>query len=125
MATFSLSRRAALCGAAVWPAAAAAEGSDAVLQRDLAALERAHGGRLGVAVIDVGDGRIAGLRTDERFPLCSTFKALAAACVLARVDRGEERLDRQVVYGAGDLVPYSPVTGEHTGPPGLAMGVFC
>src|SRR5689334_24334075 len=62
----------------------------------------------------------SGLRTDERFPLCSTFKALAAACVLARVDRGEERLDRQVVYGAGDLVPYSPVTGEHTGPPGLA-----
>jgi beta-lactamase class A len=78
-----------------------------------------------VAVIDTGSGRVTGRRENGRFPLCSTFKALAAACVLARVDRGEESLERRMVYSAAALVPYSPVTGEHAGPPGLAMGKIC
>ena len=47
-------------------------------------IEAASGGRLGVAVLDTADGRLDGHRLDERFPLCSTFKWLAAACVLAR-----------------------------------------
>jgi beta-lactamase class A len=45
---------------------------------DWAALERSTGGRLGVAVLQA-DGQLDGHRLDERFPLCSTFKWLAAA----------------------------------------------
>src|SRR4051794_34105880 len=104
MTLLNLSRRAVLCGAALRPVVAAADDRDAVLQRGVAALEQAHGGRLGVAVMDIGGGRVVTQRGDERFPMCSTFKILAAACVLARVDRGEESLDRRVVYGAADLV---------------------
>lgn len=91
----------------------------------LAALERRHGGRLGVAVLDTVDGRRVNHRGEERFPMCSTFKWLAAAQVLARVDRGEERLDRRVVFGKDELVPYSPVTEQHVGAPGMTMAELC
>lgn len=91
----------------------------------LADLERRNGGRLGVSALDTRNGRQLGYRADERFPLCSTFKLLAAAFVLARVDRGEERLDRRVVFSEGDLVTYSPVTKDHVGPAGLSMAEIC
>ncbi|MFN4018303.1 MAG: class A beta-lactamase [Reyranella sp.] len=91
----------------------------------LRALERRHGGRLGVAMLDTAGGRRVAYRGDERFPMCSTFKFLAAALMLARVDRGEERLDRRIVLAASDLVTYSPATKEHVGPGGITVGEIC
>lgn len=91
----------------------------------LADLEGRNGGRLGVSALDTRNGRQFGHRADERFPLCSTFKFLAAAFVLARVDRGEEQLDRRVVYSESDLVTYSPVTKDHVGPNGMSMAEIC
>ncbi|KRV73768.1 class A beta-lactamase [Pseudomonas citronellolis] len=88
-------------------------------------LERDSGGRLGVAVLDTGDGRRFGLREDERFPLCSTFKLLLAACILARVDRGEEQLARRIVYSQADLVEYSPASERHVGQPGMSVAELC
>jgi len=90
-----------------------------------AELERRSGGRLGVAAFDSASGRRIGHRNEERFPMCSTFKFLAAAFVLARVDRGEERLDRRIVYSTQDLVTYSPVTKDHVGPAGLSVAELC
>lgn len=95
------------------------------LQGECAALEHRHGGRLGVAVLDTAGTRRIAHRGDERFPLCSTFKALAAAFVLARVDAGRENLSHRVVYGREDLVTYSPVTERHVGGDGLTMGEIC
>jgi beta-lactamase class A len=90
---------------------------------DWDAIEQASGGRLGVAVLQQ-DGSIAGHRLDERFPTCSTFKWLAGACVLHRVDQGLERLDRRVVYGREALVPYAPITEKHVGQ-GMTVGELC
>lgn len=90
----------------------------------LAALEKRIDARLGVSILDTGTGRSWGHRADERFPLCSTFKALACGAVLARVDEGKERLDRRVRYTAGDLVTYSPVTKEHVGE-GMTVAEIC
>ncbi len=91
----------------------------------LAELERRNGGRLGVVALDTASGLRIGHRAEELFPLCSTFKFLAAAFVLARVDRGEEKLDRRVVFSGKDLVTYSPVTKEHAGPVGMSMAEIC
>lgn len=94
------------------------------LRSELSRLEAASGGRLGVAVLDLEQERSLGHRADERFPMCSTFKILACGAVLARVDAGQETLDRHVAFGPADLVTYSPVTKEHAGQ-GMALGELC
>lgn len=81
----------------------------------LAELEKKSGGRLGVAAHDLGSGQKIAHRGDERFALCSTFKHLAAAFVLKRVDAGEEKLDRKVKISKADLVAYSPSAEKHIG----------
>jgi beta-lactamase class A len=91
---------------------------------DWRAIERRVGGRLGVAVLDTADGRLDGQRLDERFPMCSTFKWLAAALVLERVDAGTERLDRHLRYGPDVLVAHSPVTKRHQAE-GMSLGGLC
>jgi beta-lactamase class A len=78
-----------------------------------------------VMAFDTTSGRRAGHRSDERFPICSTFKLLATALVLARVDRGEEQLGRRVVYAEKEVVAYSPVTKDHAGPAGLSVAELC
>ena len=103
----------------------AAGGSSDGLAGDLAKIEGESGGRLGVAVLDTGTGGRWGHRADERFPMCSTFKLLAAAAVLARVDAGRERLDRRIRFEAGDVVPYSPITKDRAGGPGMSLDELC
>jgi len=87
-------------------------------------LEAASGGRLGVALIDSGGAQPRGRRGNERFPMCSTFKVLASAALLHRVDAGQDKLDRRVTYTKADLVPYSPVTERHTRD-GLTLAQLC
>lgn len=80
------------------------------LEEALAELEQTAGGRLGVCVLDSDNGRSAGLRADERFGLCSTFKLLLAAVILREADAGRLALDEVLAYGREDLVPNSPIT---------------
>lgn len=94
------------------------------ISRSMAALEARSGGRLGVAVLDTKTGATFGHRADERFALCSTFKALVAGLVLARVDQGKERLDRRIRYGRDVLVAHSPATEKHVGD-GMTVGALC
>ena len=94
------------------------------IEQQLAALDRASRGRLGVAILDTATGARFGHRADERFLLCSTFKLLASAFVLQRVDRGEESLERHIAYDASALVSWSPVTEKHAGE-GMTLGALC
>jgi beta-lactamase class A len=95
------------------------------LIRSLAALEKERGGRLGVAVIDTSSGRSAAYRGDERFALCSTFKVLAAAAILARFDAGKEQLERRIRFEAKDVVVNSPVSKNHVGGDGMSLAEIC
>jgi beta-lactamase class A len=88
----------------------------------IAAIEGRNGGRLGLSVRS-GD-RIFSYRGDERFAMCSTFKTLAAACVLARVDSGEENLARVVNYPEADLLDYAPASKLHVRE-GMTVGQLC
>ncbi len=108
-------------GAAVALAAAHAAGAQAA---SFKALERRlEGGRLGVFATN-GKASL-GHRADERFPMCSTFKALLAAQVLARVDAGQETLDRMIPYGPADMVAHAPVTGAHLDDGALSVETLC
>lgn len=108
-------------GALAAPSAATA--ADA--QRGLAAIEAHYGGRLGVVAVDTASGRRMAYRAHERFPMCSTFKFLAATAVLARVDAGRERLDRWIPYGRSALLDYAPVTRAHAGAGGMSLDALC
>ena len=105
---------------------AAAEPAPSDIEALLADIEAAARGRLGVTILDTKTGNRYGRREDERFPLCSTFKVLAAALVLDRVDRGEEKLDRRVVFTKDEILPiYSPITKDRVGGEGMTMAELC
>jgi beta-lactamase class A len=95
------------------------------LERAFAGIEAKRGGRLGVAVIDTADGRRAGYRRDERFPMCSTFKCLAAAAVLASVDAGRDKLERVIRFTKKDVKTYSPATEPHADGEGMTLAEIC
>ncbi|PDT76243.1 class A beta-lactamase [Bradyrhizobium sp. C9] len=101
--------------AAEQSAAAGPNGPAKRLQEEFARIELATSGRLGVAALDMETGLRASQRGDERFPMCSTFKALASAAVLHRVDRGESSLDQRVQVEAKDILAYAPVAKQHVG----------
>ncbi|WP_442778340.1 class A beta-lactamase [Janthinobacterium sp. BJB426] len=87
--------------------------SIAAAQTQLAALEQAAGGRLGVAAWRQGSELRLAYRADERFPLASTFKAMLAGAVLARSVSQPGLLDQHVRYEKKELVTYSPITEKH------------
>jgi len=91
----------------------------------LAAIEGRVGGRLGVVALDTGSSRRLAYRADERFAMCSTFKLLLAAAVLARVDAGDESLDRRLAYGPSDLLEYAPFTRAHVADGSLPVASLC
>ena len=82
-------------------------------------------GRLGAHMVDTATGREYGYRSDERFMMLSSFKLLACALVLARVDRGDESLERRIRYHKQDLVPWSPVTKAFADGEGLTLAQLC
>lgn len=88
-------------------------------------IEAGSGGRLGVAVLDTHTNIAYAHRGDQRFPMCSTFKFLAAALVLARVDRGQEQLTRRIAVQASDIVPHSPATQPRVGGVPMMVTELC
>lgn len=93
--------------------------------RRMASLEKERGGRLGVAVVDTASGRSAAFRGDERFPMCSTFKVLAVAATLTRVDNGKDRLDRRIHFETSDVVANSPIAKDRVGGDGMSLAEIC
>ena len=66
------------------------------------------GARLGVHALDTGSGRSVGHDSDSRFTMCSTFKLPLAAAILAEVEAGRLRLDREIAFTRADMVNNSP-----------------
>jgi beta-lactamase class A len=93
-------------------------------QHELRALERRHNARLGVYATNTRTGATVTYRAAERFPMCSTFKTLAAAAILRDLDHNGEFLDRLIRYTENDLVPGSAITKEHVGE-GMRVGELC
>lgn len=66
------------------------------------------GARLGVSAIDTGSGRTIAHDANSRFTMCSTFKLPLAAAILAEVEAGRLRLDREIPFTRADMVNNSP-----------------
>lgn len=81
--------------------------------------------RVGYAQLDFSNGLlIEGYRSQERFPMMSTFKVLLCSAVLSRVDSGLEQLNRRIRYRQSDLIEYSPITKEHLSE-GMTVAELC
>lgn len=87
----------------------AAPGAEAVFKQ----IEARLGGRVGLSVLDTGNGKTLSWRGGERFAMCSSFKWVLAASVLSRADQGQLRLNDAISYTSAQLLAHSPVTGAH------------
>jgi len=86
----------------------------------LADYERVTGGRIGLYAENLTTGRRISWRANERFVMCSTFKASLAAMILAHVDHGQDQLRQMISYGPEDVRDwYAPVAKKN-----LAKGVM-
>ena len=120
---FSPQRRSLMLAAVAAPLAgcALAAPRDEFFARELAKLETESGGRLGVAAFDAGRKMRLSYRGNERFPMCSTFKALAAGAILARAPAA---LQTRIRYTKDELVSYSPVTEKRLAE-GMTIAELC
>tara|TARA_R100001440_G_scaffold25353_1_gene41164 strand:+ start:284 stop:1159 length:876 start_codon:yes stop_codon:yes gene_type:complete len=80
---------------------------------------------VGFAAYDLESGQRWEYQADQRFPLSSTFKTLACAALLHRVDAGDENLDREVSVSKSDIVTYSPVTETFAGGQAMTLAALC
>lgn len=92
---------------------------------ELRDLEARLGGRIGLAALDTASGKTVSWRADERFAMCSSFKWLLAAAILARVEQGKLTLDQIVPYSAKALLAHSPVTSARLHEGGMPVGDLC
>jgi len=121
---FSLRRRTFLLAAAALPLlpAWAAQAADPLAL--LKQLEGSFAGRLGVVALNTGNGETLSYRGEERFPLCSTFKAMLAAAILQRSSLTPGLLQERIRYQKSDLVSYSPISEQHL-QDGMTVAELC
>src|SRR5436189_3124388 len=105
--------------------AASTPGSTNDFANRILSIEQRTGARIGMAALDTGSDKRLDYQSEERFPLCSTFKFLAAAAVLKQVDGGQEKLDRFIPYQAKDILEHAPVTKAHLKDGGMTLGALC
>lgn len=95
------------------------------MQARLRELEAIARGRLGVHILDTATGNEHGHRSDERFLMLSSFKLLASALVLHRVDERLDSLERSIPFSRSDLVTWSPATEQHVERGHMTLAELC
>lgn len=96
---------------------------DAAISK-LEAVEGSDGARLGVYALDLESGVEVRHRSEERFPVCSTFKVILTAAILRQSVQDAGLMTRRVTYAKADLVTYSPVTERHV-EGGMTVEALC
>ncbi|WP_396890755.1 class A beta-lactamase [Mycobacterium sp. Z3061] len=126
-------RRELLTTAAVLPLAACANGPRRAqptatsspapdLSNRFAEIERRYRGRVGVYVPVSGTTAAIAYRADERFAICSTFKAPLVAAVLHQYPLAY--LDQRVTFTKADITSPSPIAEQHVDT-GMTVGELC
>jgi beta-lactamase class A len=118
-----MNRRNALCSTLALLASPALAQSAPI--RALTDYERDSGGHVGLYAKNLRSGSEVTWRANERFVMCSSFKASLAACVLAKVDRGEARLDELIAYGPADLMEWAPVATQNVQKGAMTVADMC
>lgn len=109
---------------AVFPSIAPADDDNSLI-KTVERIADELGARVGFSAYDVESDQHWEYHADQRFAMSSTFKTLACAALLQRVDAGQENLDRKVSFSESDLVTYSPVTEKYAGGQALSLSDLC
>ncbi len=88
-------------------------------------IERQLDARVGFAAYDLETEQRWEYNADQLFAMSSTFKTLACAALLQRVDEGSEQLERRVKVSASDIVTYSPVTEAYADSREISLFELC
>lgn len=81
---------------------------DAAARREILALEKQTGGRVGVALTTASGATDFAWRGSERFAMCSTFKAPLAFALFDAAKTQNIDLEARFALKETDLVPYAP-----------------
>ena len=81
--------------------------------------------RIGMAVVNAQGEMMFGYRQDERFPLTSTFKVLACAALLDKLQQTGGSLDEHVTIKPSELLDYAPITKHYLAPATLSLRMLC
>lgn len=93
---------------------------------EIADYESSCGGHIGLYAENINTGAQLTWRANERFVMCSTFKASLAACVLSRVDRGTEKLEQPVPFNESDIPDWhAPVAKANVSKGVLSIREMC
>ena len=76
-------------------------------------IEEETGGRMGIALVDRDGALILGFNRDDRFAMCSTFKAPLAAAVLIGAQGGKFGLEGEIPFTKDDILDYAPVVKKN------------
>ncbi|WP_376775126.1 class A beta-lactamase [Saccharopolyspora phatthalungensis] len=87
-------------------------------------LELRYDARLGLSAVNVHTGRLLQHRQNERFAMCSTFKAYAAAALLRAHPLDSGYFAKVIHYDRTDLVDGSAVTEAHVDT-GMTVAELC
>ena len=97
--------------------------ADDHLMNEVARLAKISDGVVGMTAIHIESDRRFSFHGTDRFPMASTFKVPIAVQLLARVDRGEVRLDQMVTIEPRDLHPGSGTLSNLFNKPGVVLSV--
>ncbi|BDC49420.1 beta-lactamase [Bryobacterales bacterium F-183] len=98
-------------------------GQTTFVERELERVSKVSGGVVGATAVHIETGRRISIRGTEGFPMASTVKVPLAVHLLARVDAGQERLDRMIELQPADLHPGSGTLTALFNKPGVALSV--
>lgn len=95
--------------------ACASEDSDVTIQQQLANIEAASGGRLGVWAFDTKTHMKIAYRATERFPFCSTFKVMVVAAILKHSMSAPDFPQKRIFYTQQEVeaFEFTPISKDH------------
>ncbi|WP_438382605.1 class A beta-lactamase [Asaia sp. BMEF1] len=88
--------------------------------------EKDSGGRIGAHLFCPETGTALSWRGEERFLMCSSFKASLVACVLGRCDRDEDDLTHRLAFIDSDFkAGWAPVARQNRDAGSLSLAALC
>jgi beta-lactamase class A len=110
--------------ATIWTSWATQGNTTVAAGAQLAKLEQTLAGRLGIFALNTANGKQLNYRSDEYFPMCSTFKVILASAILKRSTQIDGLMQQRIKYQQSDLVTYSPITKQHI-EDGMTVDALC